>query len=219
MADLQTLADSIIQGKHRDAEALTRQALEGGTPVDVVLREGLIAAMKVVGIRFGKNEIFVPEVLVAARAMKAGMAILEPILTECGIEPLGTVVLGTVKGDLHDIGKNLVGMMLKGNGFNVIDLGVNVSYEKFLKAIDEHKAALMGMSALLTTTMPYMAVVIEKMKETGVFERCKTFVGGAPLTPRFAAEIGAHGYAKDASEAVRKAKELTGASEAAREAS
>jgi 5-methyltetrahydrofolate--homocysteine methyltransferase len=214
MPDLQGLADCIIQGKHKDAEALTRQALDGGVDVDVVLKEGLIAAMRVIGIRFGKNEIFVPEVLVAARAMKAAMAILEPILTACGIQPIGTVVLGTVKGDLHDIGKNLVGMMLKGNGFNVVDLGVNVSWEKYLAAIEQHGAALMGMSALLTTTMPYMAVVIEKMKEKGVFERCKTFVGGAPVTPRFAAEIGAHGYAKDAAEAVRKAKELVGALEA-----
>ena len=215
MPDLQAIADSIIQGKHKEAEALTRQALDDGVGVDVVLKEGLIAAMRVVGIRFGKNEIFVPEVLVAARAMKAAMAVLEPILSACGFQPIGTVVLGTVKGDLHDIGKNLVGMMLKGNGFRVVDLGVNVSWEKYLAAIDEHGAALMGMSALLTTTMPYMAVVIEKMKEKGVFERCKTFVGGAPVTPRFAAEIGAHGYAKDASEAVRKAKELVGAPGAA----
>lgn len=212
MADLQALADSIIQGKHKDADRLTREALES-LPVEVVLKEGMIAAMKVVGVRFAKNEIFVPEVLISARAMKAAMAVLEPILSECGIEPHGTVVLGTVKGDLHDIGKNLVGMMLKGNGFEVVDLGVNVSYEKYLEAIEKHGAALMGMSALLTTTMPYMAKVIEKMKETGAYERCKAMVGGAPVTEKFADQVGAHGYAKDASRAVLLAKRLAGIEE------
>jgi 5-methyltetrahydrofolate--homocysteine methyltransferase len=214
MADLQSLADAIIKGKHKDAESLTREALET-LPADVVLKEGLIAAMRVVGIRFARNEVFVPEVLISARAMKAALAVLEPILTACGIKPHGTVVLGTVKGDLHDIGKNLVGMMLKGNGFKVIDLGVNVSHEKYIQAIEEHRALLMGMSALLTTTMPYMATVIEKMKEKGIFERCKTMVGGAPVTQKFADQVGAHGYAKDAASAVLLAKALAGITEPA----
>ena len=213
MPDLQGLADAIIRGKAPDAADLTQGALKDGVPADVVLREGLIAGMKVVGNRFRLNEIFVPEVLVAARAMKAGLAILEPILTACGIEPIGTVVMGTVKGDLHDIGKNLVGMMLKGAGFKVVDLGTNVSWEKYLEAIEKHRAALMGMSALLTTTMPYMQTVIDKMKEKGVYERCKTFVGGAPVTQAFADEVGAHGWAKDAASAVVKAKELVGVKE------
>jgi 5-methyltetrahydrofolate--homocysteine methyltransferase len=213
MPDLQGLADAIIRGKAPEASTHTRTALDEGVPADVVLREGLIAGMKVVGIRFRQNEIFVPEVLISARAMKAGMAILEPVLTACGIEPIGTVVMGTVKGDLHDIGKNLVGMMLKGAGFRVVDLGTNVSYEKFLEAIEKNQAALMGMSALLTTTMPYMATVIAKMKETGVYQRCKTFVGGAPVTQGFADEVGAHGWARDAAAAVSKAKELCGVPE------
>jgi 5-methyltetrahydrofolate--homocysteine methyltransferase len=211
--DLQGLADALIQGKAADTARLTRGALDAGLSPAVVLREGLIAGMKVIGIRFRNNEIFVPEVLIAARAMKEGMKILEPILTACGIEPIGTVIMGTVKGDLHDIGKNLVGMMLKGAGFNVVDLGVNVSYEKFLQAIDQHRATLMGMSALLTTTMPYMATVIQKMKETGTYDRCKAMVGGAPVTQAFADEIGAHGWAKDAAAAVIKAKELAGVAE------
>jgi len=214
MADLQGLADAIIRGKAPEATALTKGALDEGTPPEVVLREGLIAGMKVIGIRFRQNEIFVPEVLIAARAMKAGMAVLEPILTACGIEPIGTVVMGTVKGDLHDIGKNLVGMMLKGAGFRVVDLGVNVSWEKFHEAVEKNGAVLMGMSALLTTTMPYMVTVIPKMKESGLYQRCKTFVGGAPVTQAFADEVGAHGWAKDAAAAVTKARELTGVKEA-----
>ena len=213
MADLQGLADALIRGKAAECTALTNEAIAEGLPADLVLREGLIAGMKVIGIRFRNNEIFVPEVLIAARAMKAGMAILEPILAACGIQPIGTVVMGTVKGDLHDIGKNLVGMMLKGAGFRVVDLGVNVSWEKYLDAIDKHTAVLMGMSALLTTTMPYMATVVQKMKETGHFDRCKVFVGGAPVTQAFADEVGAHGWAKDASSAVLKAKELLGVAE------
>ncbi len=213
MADLQGLADAIIRGKSPEAAELTRGALKDGIAADVVLREGLIAGMKVVGIRFRNNEIFVPEVLIAARAMKGAMAILEPILAACGIEPIGTVVMGTVKGDLHDIGKNLVGMMLKGAGFNVVDLGVNVSWEKYIDAIEKNGAVAMGMSALLTTTMPYMKVVIDKLKEKGVYERCKTMVGGAPVTQSFADEVGAHGWAKDAAAAVDKAKDLLGVKE------
>jgi len=211
MTELESLHSAILQGKHKEAAALTRQALEKGAPADAILREGLISSMQVVGARFGKNEIFVPEVLLSARAMKAAMEVLEPILTACGIEPIGTIVLGTVKGDLHDIGKNLVGMMLKGNGFKVVDLGVNVSSDKFLEAVGQHGAGLLGMSALLTTTMNYMSNVIEKMKEAGLYGRVKTFIGGAPVTARFAAEIGAHGYGKDANAAVVLAKELLGA--------
>lgn len=208
MTDLEALASAVTQGKHKDAEALTRQAIEKGVAAEAILREGLISAMQVIGARFGKNEIFVPEVLLSARAMKAAMGILEPILSACGIEPAGTIVLGTVKGDLHDIGKNLVAMMLKGNGFKVVDLGVNVPSEKFVDAVREHGATLVGMSALLTTTMNYMENVIEKMKEAGIYGSVKTFIGGAPVTARFAEEIGAHGYGKDATAAVALAKEL-----------
>ena len=210
MTGLEALASAVIQGKHKDAELLTRQAIEKGVPAEAILREGLISAMQVVGARFGKNEIFVPEVLLSARAMKAAMGVLEPILSACGIEPVGTIVLGTVKGDLHDIGKNLVAMMLKGNGFKVVDLGVNVPSEKFVEAVRVHAATLVGMSALLTTTMSYMENVIEKMKEAGIYGPVKTFIGGAPVTARFAEEIGAHGYGKDATAAVALAKELVG---------
>ena len=164
--------------------------------------------MAIVGVKFRDNVIFVPEVLIAARAMKAGMAHIEPILSESGVEPIGTVIMGTVKGDLHDIGKNLCIMMLRGAGFVVHDLGVDTSPEEFIDAVHEHQAKVLGMSALLTTTMPNMGRTIEAFEEAGIREEIKVMVGGAPVTPDFADEMGADGYGKDAIACVEKAKEL-----------
>jgi 5-methyltetrahydrofolate--homocysteine methyltransferase len=177
-------------------------------PPGDVLNKGLIAGMSVVGRRFKANEVYVPEVLIAARAMKGGMEILQPALIKAGIEPLGTVVLGTVKGDLHDIGKNLVNMMLTGGGLKVVDIGVDAPAEKFIEACKASNAKVCAMSALLTTTMPQMTDVIKALKASGV--QVKTLIGGAPVTQSFADEIGADGYAPDAASAVDAAKELLG---------
>jgi 5-methyltetrahydrofolate--homocysteine methyltransferase len=174
--------------------------------------------MQVVGERFRDNIIFVPEVLVAARAMKAGLAHLEPVLAACGIEPIGTFVIGTVKGDIHDIGKNLVGMMLKGAGFKVIDLGVNTPLTKFQAAIEEHRPDIVGMSALLTTTMGQMRVNIEAFRTTGLLDEMRVMVGGAAVSREYAETIGAHGYGKDASASVARALELLAEVKAARQA-
>ncbi|MEW6355958.1 MAG: corrinoid protein [Planctomycetota bacterium] len=209
MADLKALSESIIRGKKDDAEKLVKEALKSGTPVDQILNNGLIAGMQVVGEKFKNNEFYVPEVLIAARAMNAAMAILEPKLAAAGIEPVAKVAIGTVKGDLHDIGKNLVAMMLKGGGFKVVDLGIDVDPEKF---VTEAKGGckLVCLSALLTTTMPQMESVIKALKEAGC-EKTKVMIGGAPVTQKYADEIRAHGYAPDAASAVDKAKELIGA--------
>jgi 5-methyltetrahydrofolate--homocysteine methyltransferase len=203
MADLGAIAAALIDGKHEVVSDLTRAALDEGVPAETILEEGLIAGMKVVGERFRDNIIFVPEVLVAARAMKAGLAHLEPIFAACGIEPVGRIVIGTVKGDIHDIGKNLVGMMMRGAGFEVIDLGVNTSIQKFVAAIEEHKPHLLGMSALLTTTMPQMKKNIDEFREKGYLTHMRVMVGGAPVSREWAQKIGADGYGKDASEAVQ----------------
>jgi 5-methyltetrahydrofolate--homocysteine methyltransferase len=208
MADLQVIAQALIDGKADVVSDLTQQALIAGVGADVILAEGLIAGMKVIGVRFKNNEIFVPEVLVAARAMKAGLAHLEPVFAACGIEPIGTVVIGTVKGDIHDIGKNLVRMMLRGAGFRVIDLGINTTLQKFCDAIEGHKPNLLGMSALLTTTMGQMKVNIDAFREKGYLERMRVMVGGAPVSREYAAKIGSDGYGKDASEAVSVALQL-----------
>lgn len=207
MADLEGMALALISGKREDVKNKVQEALAEGLSAETVLNDGLIAGMSVVGERFRRNIIYVPEVLISARAMKAGMAILEPLLTESGVEPIGTVILGTVKGDLHDIGKNLVGMMLQGGGFEVKDLGTDVSAERFIAAIKEHNAKLIGMSALLTTTMPYMAKVVSALKESGL-DGVSTMVGGAPVTQKYADDIGADGYAPDAATAVELAKRL-----------
>ncbi len=207
---LQEIAHYLIIGKHKEVETLTQKALEEGMDVMTVLNEGLIAGMSVVGDKFRKGEYFVPEVLLSARAMKAGMAVLRPLLTETGAKPIGKVVLGTVRGDLHDIGKNLVGMMMEGAGFQVIDLGVQVKPEKFVQAVIEHQPQIVGMSALLTTTMPAMADTIKAFLEAGIRDRVIVMVGGAPVTQEYADEIGADGYAPDAASAVEKAKELLG---------
>jgi len=206
MADLQAMADALIRGDRNTVIDLTKQALDEGTPPKDILEQGLIAGMNVVGTRFKANEIYVPEVLIAARAMKGGMEILEPKLAAAGVEPLATVVLGTVKGDLHDIGKNLVGMMLTGGGLKVVDIGTDVAPEKFVETCKAEGAKICAMSALLTTTMPQMAEVVKAVKDAGV--EAKTIIGGAPVTQSYADEIGADGYAADAASAVDVVKEL-----------
>lgn len=207
-AELQALAEAIINGKRSDAVELTRKLIEAGVPAKKILDEGLIAGMSVVGERFKNGEYFVPEVLVAARAMKAAMELLRPLLASSDVEPIGTVVIGTVRGDLHDIGKNLVAMMLEGAGFQVIDLGVDVTADKFVEAARQHKAEIVGMSALLTTTMTYMPEVIKALESEGIRDKVKVIVGGAPVTKEWADQIGADGYAPDAASAVDKCKEL-----------
>ena len=194
------LADEIAEG--------TQILLDRGWEATQVLDEALVAGMTVVGIDFRDGILFVPEVLLAANAMKAGMALLEPLLSASGIEPIGKMIIGTVKGDIHDIGKNLVGMMMEGAGFEVIDLGVNTDYAQFRQAIDEHKPNILGMSALLTTTMPYMKVVIEELIREGIRDNFIVLVGGAPLNEEYAQTIGADAYCRDAATAVETAKEL-----------
>ena len=207
-APMQTIGAALIDGQHKTVDKLTQKALADGVPALEVMDDGLIAAMRIVGIKFRENFIYVPEVLSCARAMKAGMAHIEPILSASGIEPVGRVVMGTVKGDLHDIGKNLCIMMLRGSGFEVFDLGVDTSPDEFLEAVEEHNAPLMGMSALLTTTMPNMAVTIETFIDEGIRDDVKIMVGGAPVTQEFADDMGADGYGKDAMECVALAKRL-----------
>ncbi len=182
----------------------------GWTP-DRVLNEALVEGMRIVGIDFRDGILFVPEVLLAANAMKAGMSILRPLLAETGAEPVGKVVIGTVKGDIHDIGKNLVAMMLEGAGFEVIDLGINTDADKFLAALDEHQPDILGMSALLTTTMPYMKVVIDTLQERGLRDKYIVLVGGAPLNEEFGQAIGADAYCRDAAVASETAKQLVSA--------
>lgn len=208
MAILEELADNIIKGQAPKVEELTQKALDDGANPEKVLQEGLIAGMNVVGAKFKANEFYVPEVLIAARAMKAGMKILRPKLADSGVEPVGRFVIGTVKGDLHDIGKNLVSMMMEGAGFEVIDLGVDVSPEKFVAAVEENKAHFLGLSALLTTTMVNMQGTIDALKSGGLRNNVKVVVGGAPLTQKFADDIGADGYAPDAASAVDIIKEM-----------
>jgi 5-methyltetrahydrofolate--homocysteine methyltransferase len=206
MADLKALADAVIKGDQSTAVEITKSALEEGTAAKNVLEQGLIAGMDVVGARFKNNEIYIPEVLIAARAMKMAMEILEPELVKAGVEPVGKFLIATVQGDLHDIGKNLVAMMLKGAGFEVIDLGVDISPEKFVENVKAKGVQLVGMSALLTTTMPGMEKTIKALKEAGV--SAKIMIGGAPVTQGYADKIGADGYAADAASAVDMAKSL-----------
>jgi len=206
MADLSALAEAIIKGDQNTAVKITKAALDEGTAAKNVLDDGLIAGMDVVGDRFKKNEIYIPEVLIAARAMKSAMEILEPELVKAGVEPIGKFLVGTVQGDLHDIGKNLVAMMLKGAGFEVIDLGVDISAEKFVEQAKAENVHLIGMSALLTTTMPLMEKTLKALKDAGV--SAKIMIGGAPVTQGYANKIGANGYAADAASAVDVAKSL-----------
>ena len=205
---MQQISYHLIVGDHHEVDRLTVQALDSGFEANTILDDGLIAGMALVGIKFRDNIIFVPEVLVAARAMKSGMAHVEPILSASGIEPLGTVIMGTVKGDLHDIGKNLCIMMLRGTGFTVHDLGVDTKPEEFMDAVMEHGAQLLGMSALLTTTMPNMGKTIEAFEEFGMRDQVKIMVGGAPLTQEFADDMGSDGYGKDAMACVELAARL-----------
>ena len=206
MADLKALAEAVIKGDQTTAVSVTKAALSEGMAPKSILDEGLIAGMDVIGGRFKRNEVYIPEVLIAARAMKMAMEVLEPELTKAGVQPIGKLVIGTVQGNLHDIGKNLVAMMLKGAGFEVIDLGVDVAPAKFVEEAKAKNAQLVGMSALLTTTMPGMEKTIKALKEAGV--KAKIMVGGAPVTQSFAEKIGAQGYAPDAASAVDTAKRL-----------
>jgi 5-methyltetrahydrofolate--homocysteine methyltransferase len=200
------LANAVIKGDQSTAVEITKAALEEGTMAKSVLEDGLIAGMDVVGARFKKNEVYIPEVLIAARAMKMAMEILEPELVKAGVEPIGKCLIGTVQGDLHDIGKNLVAMMLKGAGFEVIDLGVDVGPEKFIDQVKSQGVHVVGMSALLTTTMPGIEKTIKALKDAGV--SAKVMIGGAPVTQGYADKIGADGYAPDAASAVDLAKSL-----------
>ncbi|MCH2309792.1 MAG: corrinoid protein [SAR202 cluster bacterium] len=205
---MQEISVNLIQGNNTAVDELTKQALDNGFDANTILDEGLIAGMAIVGIKFRDNLIFVPEVLVAARAMKAGMVYIEPILSASGIEPIGKVIMGTVKGDLHDIGKNLCIMMLRGAGFTVIDLGVDTSSEEFIEAVEEHNAEILGMSALLTTTMPNMGKTITSFEDIEMRDLVKIMVGGAPLSQEFADEMGADGFGKDAISCVDLAKQF-----------
>ena len=205
---IQQIHDDLYDGLADEVVAKVNELLRRGwTPYDTLTR-GLVGGMDIVGVDFRDGILFVPEVLMAAKAMKTGMAILRPLLAETGAPQVGTMVIGTVKGDIHDIGKNLVAMMMEGAGFNVVNLGINNDAEKFIAAIREHNPDLLGMSALLTTTMPYMQVVIKALKEQGLRDKVIVLVGGAPLNAAFAEEIEADAYCRDAAVAVETAKKL-----------
>ena len=199
---------ALSQGKMNEVKELTQEALDNGETAEMILKDGLIHAMDQVGSKFKSGEIYIPEVLIAARAMHAGMDILKPILSKSIGSMVGKVVIGTVKGDLHDIGKNLVVMMLEGGGFDVVDLGIDVPADKFVEAIKAHQPQVVGLSALLTTTMREMKTTIEVIEKAGLRNQVKMIVGGAPLTEKFAREIGADGYAPDAASAVDVVKSL-----------
>jgi methylmalonyl-CoA mutase cobalamin-binding domain/chain len=207
---VEQMHDDMYDGLGEEIEQGTRILLERGWPAGRVLDEALVSGMAIVGIDFRDGILFVPEVLLAANAMKAGMAVLRPLLAESGVKPAGKMVIGTVKGDIHDIGKNLVGMMMEGAGFEVVDLGVNTSLEEFMAALEEQQPDILGMSALLTTTMPYMQVVIDGLEQEGIRSRYIVMVGGAPLNQEFAHQIGADAYCRDAATAVETAKKLVG---------
>jgi len=210
MASYEQLAESIMEGDEAKVKKIVEEAVKNKVPVKEILNDGLIGAMNVVGVKFKNCEIYVPEVLMAAKAMRTGIDLLRPLFEKSGVQPLGKVVIGTVKGDLHDIGKNLVGMMVEGTGFEVVDAGVDVAPEKFVEAVKSNKADLCMMSALLTTTMPAMKSTIEAIKEAGLGGKVKTMVGGAPVTQDFANSIGADGYGSNAAAAVEVAKSLLG---------
>jgi 5-methyltetrahydrofolate--homocysteine methyltransferase len=211
MPDLAKLRDAVITGDANSSRTLTAQALADGLDPLALVNNCLVPAMDEVGRRFESNEYFVPELLISARAMKAALELLRPLLTARGDKPLGRVAIGTVRGDLHDIGKNLVASLLEGGGFEVIDLGVNVSPEKFIASVREKEATIIAMSALLTTTMPAMRSTIEALKQAGVRDKVKVLVGGAPITQKYAEEIGADGYSENAVGAVALAKKAVAA--------
>lgn len=208
--DLDALKEAVIGGDAKGCTLLTEVAIQAGHSPERILTEALIPAMQIVGDKFRCNEVYVPEVLVAARAMKKSLGLLKPLLTKTGAKPVGTAVIGTVKGDLHDIGKNLVAMMLEGAGFDVVDLGADVAPEKFVQAAKDTGAQIVGISTLLTTTMLGMKDVLRALEQADLRSRVKVMVGGAPVTQGFASEIGADGYGESAAEAVDKAKELLG---------
>jgi len=207
---VQKIKESIIEGRHKEIESLVREICKTGIALDTVIQEGLIAAMDVVGQRFSAGEIFVPEMLVSAMTMKLGLNIVKPLLTGEAGAPKGTILMGTVKGDLHDIGKNIVVMMLEGAGFRVIDLGVDIDVEKVVANVAEIRPQVLGLSALLTTTMPEMKRVIEELRARGLRDRVRIMVGGAPVDAAFAEKIGADGYGKDAVQAVALAHSFVG---------
>ena len=207
MADLKAISQAVMDGRKKIVEQLVNEALAEGVSASEVLNDGLVAGMTELGELFKNGEVYVPEVLVAARAMKAGTAILKPLLQADNVQSLGTVAIGTVEGDLHDIGKNLVGMMLEGVGFTVMDLGENVSPDSFVNAAKQG-ANIIGMSALLTTTMPMMATTIKALEDAGVRDKVKVMIGGAPVTQDYADQIGADGYSADAASATELAKRL-----------
>ena len=208
---VEQIQDDLYDGLAEEVAEGTQILLDRGWEATRVLEEALVAGMTVVGVDFRDGVLFVPEVLMAANAMKAGMALLKPILSDTGAKPIGRMVIGTVKGDIHDIGKNLVGMMMEGAGFEVIDLGINIEAETYIGAIREHRPDILGMSALLTTTMPYMKTVIDEMVAQGVRGDCIVLVGGAPLNEEFGRVIGADAYCRDAATAVETAKRLVAA--------
>jgi len=211
MIDQEKFYQALSAGKMEDVKDLTQKALSGGEVPESILQDGLIKAMDRIGVLFKNNEIYIPEVLIAARAMHAGLAVLKPILAKSTSSAATKIVLGTVRGDLHDIGKNLVGMMLEGGGFEVVDIGSDAPPEKFLQAARESGAKVIGLSALLTTTMLQMKATVEMIKSSGLGD-IKAIVGGAPVTMEFARQIGAHGYAADAASAVGVVKKLLGTS-------
>ncbi len=206
MGVLDELRQNVIDGNAPATEKLVKQAMADGLPPEQVLNEGLISAMAQVGRLFEAGEFFVPEMLVAARAMKGGLALLRPALAAANVKAVGKVVVGTVQGDLHDIGKNLVAIMLEGAGFEVVDLGVDITPDKFVEAVKQHQPQLVGLSALLTTTMPKMKTTVEALRAAGVRDRVKVMIGGAPVTDKYAHDIGADFYAPDASSAATRAK-------------
>jgi 5-methyltetrahydrofolate--homocysteine methyltransferase len=206
MTDLKELYEAVVSGNAKTTQALTQQALAEGVDPLKLVNEYMVPAMDEVGRRFEANEYFVPELLISARAMKASLELIRPILAARGDQPVGRVAIGTVKGDLHDIGKNLVASLLEGGGFEVIDLGVNVSPEKFIETVNTKQANIVAMSALLTTTMPSMKTTIDALKQAGVRDKVKILIGGAPITQKYADEIGADGYSENAVGAVALAK-------------
>ncbi|MBR4234548.1 MAG: corrinoid protein [Clostridia bacterium] len=210
MADMLAISTAVKEGRRKIVEQLVNEALAEGEKPEDILNKGLIVGMNELGEQFKNGEVYVPEVLVAARAMKKGTEILKPLLLQANVQSLGTVAIGTVEGDLHDIGKNLVGMMLEGTGFTVVDLGENVSPDAFVQAVRDG-AQIIGMSALLTTTMPMMAVTIKALEDAGLRDKVKVMIGGAPITQEYADQIGADGYSADAASAAELAKRLIAA--------
>ena len=210
MSDLSALAEAVEKGSRKEAVRLTQALLDAGTKPQVIIDDALVVGMTNIGEKFKNNQVFVPEVLIAARAMKEAMAVLEPLLVKAGIKPKYTAVIGTVQGDLHDIGKNLVAMMWKGANFGVVDLGTNVSPDKFVAAAKDNQANVVGLSALLTTTMPSMKTTVDALRGAGL-KNVKVIIGGAPVTAEFAKEIGADAYGPDAATAVDIVKQLVGA--------